>query len=114
MEAVATIETIPYWTRSRRKTGKIFRPTGACGTGPVYGLENMIWNIETSLFSPVSTAGLEFDSESVQSADFFKQPSDPVEDAKTQPSTPQRQGGVRLHEFVSKTVSFVSVLNEPA
>lgn len=55
---------------------------------------------------------MEFDSESVQSEDFFKQPSKPVEDVRTQPSTPQRQGGVRLHEFVSKTVSFVSVLNK--
>lgn len=24
VEAVSTIETVPYWTRSRRKTGKIF------------------------------------------------------------------------------------------
>uniref|UniRef100_A0A674P6K9 Rac GTPase-activating protein 1 n=1 Tax=Takifugu rubripes TaxID=31033 RepID=A0A674P6K9_TAKRU len=52
VEAIATIETIPYWTRSRRKTGKLFMRA----------------------------------------------------DARTQPSTPQRQGGVRLHEFVSKTV----------
>lgn len=24
VEAVSTIETVPYWTRSRRKTGKTF------------------------------------------------------------------------------------------
>lgn len=24
VEAVSTIESVPYWTRSRRKTGKIF------------------------------------------------------------------------------------------
>ncbi|TWW57028.1 rac GTPase-activating protein 1 [Takifugu flavidus] len=69
VEAIATIETIPYWTRSRRKT-----------------------------------AAMEFDSESVQSEELFKQPSNPEADVRTQPSTPQRQGGVRLHEFVSKTV----------
>uniref|UniRef100_A0A8C1LAR7 Rac GTPase-activating protein 1 n=1 Tax=Cyprinus carpio TaxID=7962 RepID=A0A8C1LAR7_CYPCA len=44
IEAVTTVEAVPYWTRSRRKTGK------------------------------------------------------------TEPSTPQGNGGVRLHEFVSKTV----------
>uniref|UniRef100_A0A671VDT9 Rac GTPase-activating protein 1 n=1 Tax=Sparus aurata TaxID=8175 RepID=A0A671VDT9_SPAAU len=57
VEAVSTIETVPYWTRSRRKTGKIFPP------------------------------------------------SNPEGDAKMPPpSTPQKQGAVRLHEFVSKTV----------
>uniref|UniRef100_A0A8C8F6E4 Rac GTPase-activating protein 1 n=1 Tax=Oncorhynchus tshawytscha TaxID=74940 RepID=A0A8C8F6E4_ONCTS len=58
IEAVSTIESVPYWTRSRRKTGDI-------------------------------------KSEDV----MFKQPSRPQE-----PSTPQGNGGVRLHEFVSKTV----------
>ncbi|KAL1020701.1 hypothetical protein UPYG_G00003530 [Umbra pygmaea] len=63
IEAVSTIEAVPYWTRSRRKT-----------------------------------AMLEWDSESVKSEEVqFKQPSKLQE-----PSTPH--GGVRLHEFVSKTV----------
>lgn len=56
---------------------------------------------------------MEFDSESVQSEELFKQPGNPEGDVKTQPSTPQRHGGVRLHEFVSKTVSFVLFVNEP-
>lgn len=56
---------------------------------------------------------MEFDSESVQSEELFKQPSNPEADMKTQPSTPQRQAGVRLHEFVSKTVSSVSFVSEP-
>lgn len=56
---------------------------------------------------------MEFDSESVQSVDLFKQPSTPAADVKTQPSTPQRQGGVRLHEFASKTVIIVVFLTEP-
>lgn len=30
VEAVATIETVPYWTRSRRKTGKLFIRAGTC------------------------------------------------------------------------------------
>lgn len=47
---------------------------------------------------------MELDSESVQSLDIFKQPGIPEGEMKMQPSTPQRQGGVRLHEFVSKTV----------
>uniref|UniRef100_A0A3Q3QRA9 Rac GTPase-activating protein 1 n=1 Tax=Monopterus albus TaxID=43700 RepID=A0A3Q3QRA9_MONAL len=58
VEAVSTIETVPYWTRSRRKTGKI----------------------------------------------SVKTPSLPCPNTKTGPGTPQSNGGVRLHEFVSKTV----------
>lgn len=69
VEAVSTIETVPYWTRSRRKT-----------------------------------AAMEWDSESIQSEDVFKQPVIPDGEMKTQPSTPQNHGGVRHHEFVSKTV----------
>ncbi|XP_040007530.1 rac GTPase-activating protein 1 [Xiphias gladius] len=69
VEAVSTIETIPYFTRSRRKT-----------------------------------AAMELDSESVRSEDVFKQPGNPEGEMKIQPSTPQSNGGVRLHEFVSKTV----------
>uniref|UniRef100_A0A672MC09 Rac GTPase-activating protein 1 n=1 Tax=Sinocyclocheilus grahami TaxID=75366 RepID=A0A672MC09_SINGR len=51
IEAVTTVEAVPYWTRSRRKTGN--QPNGETKAGP---------------------------------------------------STPQGNGGVRLHEFVSKTV----------
>lgn len=50
------------------------------------------------------TAAMEWDSESVKSDDVFKQPSLPEAEVKTQPRTPQNNGGVRLHEFVSKTV----------
>ncbi|XP_041801954.1 rac GTPase-activating protein 1 [Chelmon rostratus] len=69
VEAVSTIETVPYWTRSRR-----------------------------------NTAAMDWESESVKSEDVFKQPGIPEEQMKVQPSTPQSHGGVRLHEFVSKTV----------
>ncbi|XP_030589649.1 rac GTPase-activating protein 1 [Archocentrus centrarchus] len=69
VEAVSTIETVPYWTRSRRKT-----------------------------------AAMEWDSESVKSEDVFKQPANPDGEMKAAPSTPQSNGGVRFHEFVSKTV----------
>lgn len=41
------------------------------------------------------------DTDSVQSMDVFKQPSG---QHKAEPSTPQGNGGMRLHEFVSKTV----------
>ncbi|XP_070824084.1 rac GTPase-activating protein 1 [Chaetodon trifascialis] len=67
--AVSTIETVPYWTRSRRKT-----------------------------------VAMDWESESVKSEDVFKQPNNPEEQMTVQPSTPQSHGGVRLHEFVSKTV----------
>lgn len=50
------------------------------------------------------SATTEWDSESVKSEDVFKQPINPEGEIKMQPSTPQNQGGVRLHEFVSKTV----------
>ncbi|XP_043970984.1 rac GTPase-activating protein 1 [Gambusia affinis] len=69
VEAISTIETVPYWTRSRRKT-----------------------------------AATEWDSESVKSEDVFKAPEHPEGENKAEPSTPQSKGGVRLHEFVSKTV----------
>lgn len=69
VEAISTIETVPYWTRSRRRT-----------------------------------AAMEWDSESVKSDDVFKQPSIPEAEMKIQPGTPQNNGGVRHHEFVSKTV----------
>uniref|UniRef100_A0AAX7V037 Rac GTPase-activating protein 1 n=1 Tax=Astatotilapia calliptera TaxID=8154 RepID=A0AAX7V037_ASTCA len=59
VEAVSTIETVPYWTRSRRKTGKM----------------SLLWNVTLNLSK-----------------------------MKAAPSTPQSNGGVRLHEFVSKTV----------
>ncbi|XP_051517674.1 rac GTPase-activating protein 1-like [Myxocyprinus asiaticus] len=72
IEAVTTVEAVPYWTRSRRKTA---------------GQE---WD----------TA----DTDSVQSMDVFKQPSQPDGGYKAEPSTPQGNGGFRLHEFVSKTV----------
>uniref|UniRef100_A0A669CJK4 Rac GTPase activating protein 1 n=1 Tax=Oreochromis niloticus TaxID=8128 RepID=A0A669CJK4_ORENI len=64
VEAVSTIETVPYWTRT----------------------------------------AMEWDSESVKSEDVFKQPANPEGEMKAAPSTPQSNGGVRLHEFVSKTV----------
>lgn len=47
---------------------------------------------------------MEWDSESVKSEDLFKQPGNPEGERKVAPSTPQSYGGVRLHEFVSKTV----------
>ncbi|KAJ8370074.1 hypothetical protein SKAU_G00101020 [Synaphobranchus kaupii] len=67
IEAVSTIETVPYWTRSRRKT-----------------------------------AAQGWDTDSAQSENIFKQPSKQERAPVTEPSTPQ--GGVRLHEFISKTV----------
>lgn len=47
---------------------------------------------------------MEWDSESVKSEDLFKQPGKPEGERKVAPSTPQSHSGVRLHEFVSKTV----------
>lgn len=64
----------------------------------------MVWNV---MFAPLSAAAMELDSDSVQSVDVFKQPGNPGADGKTQPSTPQRLGGARPHEFVSKTVIIV-------
>ncbi|XP_067170118.1 rac GTPase-activating protein 1 [Apteryx mantelli] len=65
IEAISTIQTVPYSLRSQRKTSTL-QP----------------WNSESSLGS----RQLESKSESDGS------------------STPQSNGGVRLHEFVSKTV----------
>uniref|UniRef100_A0AAY5EZC1 Rac GTPase-activating protein 1 n=1 Tax=Electrophorus electricus TaxID=8005 RepID=A0AAY5EZC1_ELEEL len=60
IEAVTTVEAVPYWTRSRRKTGES--------------------QIRRSNFQS------------------------PRRESKAEPSTPQGNGVVRLHEFVSKTV----------
>ena len=57
-------------------------------------------NILLSL-SPVQAA-MEWDSESVTSEDIFKQPNKP--EMRAEPSTPKSNGGIRHHEFVSKTV----------
>ncbi|XP_068948688.1 rac GTPase-activating protein 1 isoform X2 [Petaurus breviceps papuanus] len=65
IEAISTIETVPCWTRSRRKTGTL-QP----------------WNSDSTLASR--------QTESVPETDGS--------------STPQSNGGMRLHEFVSKTV----------
>eukprot|EP00069_Balaena_mysticetus_P008201 bmy_05767T0 len=64
IEAVSTIETVPYWTRSRRKTGSL-QP----------------WNSDSTLSS--------------------RQP-EPKTDTDGS-NTPQSNGGMRLHDFVSKT-----------
>nr|XP_020035930.1 rac GTPase-activating protein 1 isoform X2 [Castor canadensis] len=65
IEAVSTIETVPYWTRSRRKTGTL-QP----------------WNSDSTLSNRPMEARTETDSS----------------------GTPQTNGGMRLHDFVSKTV----------
>ncbi|XP_012874147.1 PREDICTED: rac GTPase-activating protein 1 [Dipodomys ordii] len=65
IEAVSTIETVPYWTRSRRKTGTL-----------------QTWNSDSTLSSRPLEPRTETDSL----------------------GTPQTNGGMRLHDFVSKTV----------
>ncbi|XP_035237400.1 rac GTPase-activating protein 1 isoform X1 [Anguilla anguilla] len=70
IEAVATIETVPYWTRSRRKTSVV--------------------------------QGWESDSTSAENVP--KLINKPERVPVSEPSTPQGNGGVRLHEFISKTV----------
>lgn len=66
IEAVSTIETVPYWTRSRRKGPGTLQP----------------WNSDSTLSSRQLEPRPETDSS----------------------STPQNNGGMRLHDFVSKTV----------
>uniref|UniRef100_A0A8C4VPT3 Rac GTPase-activating protein 1 n=1 Tax=Gopherus evgoodei TaxID=1825980 RepID=A0A8C4VPT3_9SAUR len=65
IEAISTIQTIPYHLRSRRKTGSL-QP----------------WNSDSSLGSRQLESRSETDGS----------------------NTPQSNGGMRLHEFVSKTV----------
>ncbi|KAM9856316.1 rac GTPase-activating protein 1 [Aulostomus maculatus] len=70
--------------------------------GPVEAVST----IETPYWtrSKRKSAAMEWDSESVKSEDVFKQPGIPEGERKAEPSTPQRNRGVRAHEFVSKTV----------
>lgn len=74
---------------------------------------DIIWDVIPTLFATVSAAAMELDTDSVQSVDLFKQPGNPAADEKMQPSTPQRHGGARLHEFVSKTVTIAVFGAEP-
>lgn len=60
-----------------------------------------MWMFIKSLLS----AATEWDSEAVKCENVFKAPEHPERENKAEPSTPQSKGGVRLHEFVSKTVS---------
>ncbi|XP_064233126.1 rac GTPase-activating protein 1 isoform X2 [Aotus nancymaae] len=64
IEAVSTIETVPYWTRNQRKTGTL-QP----------------WNSDSTLNSRQLEPKTETDNV----------------------GTPQNNGGMRLHDFVSKT-----------
>lgn len=45
------------------------------------------------------------DTDSVQSVDILKRT-----EIKPEPSTPQSNGGIRLHEFVSKTVGLMAFM----
>ncbi|KAL4701607.1 hypothetical protein H8959_015611 [Pygathrix nigripes] len=74
IEAVSTIETVPYWTRSRRKTGTL-QP----------------WNSDSTLNSRQLEPRTETDSV----------------------GTPQSNGGMRLHDFVSKTCRDCRVVSHP-
>ncbi|KAK6466871.1 rac GTPase-activating protein 1 [Huso huso] len=74
IEAVSTIETVPYWTRSRRKTANL-----------------QGWDSDSILSENVDT----------ENVGLQKQPE--VERYQ-EPSTPHSNGCIRLHEFVSKTV----------
>lgn len=47
---------------------------------------------------------MEWDSESLKSEDTVKPPGNFEGEMRAQPSTPQSNRRVRLHEFVSKTV----------
>ncbi|KAK2516437.1 Racgap1, partial [Columba guinea] len=67
IEAISTIQTVPYGLNSRRKSG-------GCPLQP--------WSSESSLGSKALESKAETDGS----------------------STPQNNGGVRLHDFVSKTV----------
>ncbi|KAG2468277.1 RGAP1 protein, partial [Polypterus senegalus] len=72
IEAISTIETVPYWTRSRRKTAN---------------LQN--WNDSVLPENITVSRGLQKKSDV---------------DRLNQTNTVQSNGGMRLHEFVSKTV----------
>ncbi|XP_058869485.1 rac GTPase-activating protein 1 [Acipenser ruthenus] len=74
IEAVSTIETVPYWTRSRRKTANL-----------------QGWDSDSIL------------SENVDAENVGLQKKPEVEHYQ-EPSTPHSNGCIRLHEFVSKTV----------
>ncbi|NXM85347.1 RGAP1 protein, partial [Oenanthe oenanthe] len=65
IEAISTIQTVPYPRRSRRKSGPLQQ-----------------WNSESSIGSKQLESKVDTDGS----------------------STPQHNGGVRLHDFVSKTV----------
>lgn len=74
IEAVSTIETVPYWTRSRRKTANL-----------------QGWDSDSILSENVDTENVRLQKK-------------PEVEHNQEPSTPHSNGCIRLHEFVSKTV----------
>ncbi|XP_041097603.1 rac GTPase-activating protein 1 isoform X2 [Polyodon spathula] len=74
IEAVSTIETVPYWTRSRRKTANL-----------------QGWDSDSILSENVGTENVRLQKK-------------PEMEHYQQPGTPHSNGCIRLHEFVSKTV----------
>uniref|UniRef100_A0A8C4Z6W0 Rac GTPase activating protein 1 n=1 Tax=Gadus morhua TaxID=8049 RepID=A0A8C4Z6W0_GADMO len=79
--------------------------TVLAGGGPVEAVST-IETVPTPYWtrSKRITETMEWDSESVQSVEIFKQPSVPDRVTRAEPSTPQNTGSMRVHEFVSKTV----------
>ncbi|CAL8319630.1 unnamed protein product [Merluccius merluccius] len=77
-------------------------PTGGGSVEAISTIETVPAPYRTR--SRTKTESLEWDSESVQSVDIFKQPVVPDRVARAAPGTPQTTGSIRLHEFVSKTV----------
>uniref|UniRef100_A0A8C6TE70 Rac GTPase-activating protein 1 n=1 Tax=Neogobius melanostomus TaxID=47308 RepID=A0A8C6TE70_9GOBI len=94
----STVRTVRLKKREKRRSSR----------NHVDGPPNVSKRSRSTVLNPLylrrRTAAMEWDSESVKSDDVFKQPSLPEAEMKTQPRTPQNNGGVRLHEFVSKTV----------
>lgn len=103
VEAVSTIETVPYWTRSRKKSGKNLEFNLAYKRKKK---NYWFWNFTNMIVSTVAPAWGDTTTTD-QSEAANEAPSTPVSDFPAQPQTPKPKG-LKKHHFVSKTVRLCS------
>ncbi|KAG8007503.1 Rac GTPase-activating protein 1 [Nibea albiflora] len=94
VEAVSTIETVPYWTRSRKNS------TFGSFTTKFFECLGDFYHVIVSTVAPAWADTTTTD----QSETASEAPSTTVSDFPSQPKTPRPNGGAKKHHFIPKTV----------
>lgn len=104
VEAVSTIETVPYWTRSRKKSGENLAYM------TIQNKISLVWGFDQyAIVSSVAPAWGDTTTTD-QSETVSEAPSTSVSDIPAILQTPKPKGG-KKHHFVSKTVRLCSCLS---